>query len=210
MLVPGRIYANARMVAELRDDPALGQVANVTCLPSIVGYSLALPDIHWGYGFPIGGVAAVDADVGVSRRGASATTLTAVCAWRVRISISSRCSRESIASPMHSFNDNRPHYPYYAFPYTLFFTGMRPSEAVAARVGNLNLTARTLQVERSRHLGEEAAPKTQRARRAVRLTQSNAGVLEPLIELRAQPGDYLFKSVWGMPIDAANFLRPVP
>jgi integrase len=103
------------------------------------------------------------------------------------------------------FNDTKPHYPYYAFLYTLFFTGMRPSEAVAARVGNLNLNARTLQVERSRHLGEEAAPKTPRARRAVRLTQSNAGVLEPLIELKAQPGDYLFKSVWGAPIDAANF-----
>ncbi|MGA7873310.1 MAG: RtcB family protein [Candidatus Binatus sp.] len=65
MLVPGRIYANARMIAELRDDPALGQVANVACLPGIVGYSLAMPDIHWGYGFPIGGVAALDADVGV-------------------------------------------------------------------------------------------------------------------------------------------------
>ena len=65
MLVPGRIYANARMIEELRDDPALTQVANVACLPGIVGYSLAMPDIHWGYGFPIGGVAAVDAHEGV-------------------------------------------------------------------------------------------------------------------------------------------------
>jgi len=65
MLVPGRIYANPRMVDHLRDDPALQQVANVACLPGIVAYSLAMPDIHWGYGFPIGGVAAMDADSGV-------------------------------------------------------------------------------------------------------------------------------------------------
>ena len=65
MLVPGRIYASARMIAEMSNDPALTQVANVACLPGIVGYSLAMPDIHWGYGFPIGGVAAVDAHEGV-------------------------------------------------------------------------------------------------------------------------------------------------
>ena len=65
MPVPERVYASARMIDELRDDPALTQVANVACLPGIVGYSLAMPDIHWGYGFPIGGVAAVDAQDGV-------------------------------------------------------------------------------------------------------------------------------------------------
>jgi tRNA-splicing ligase RtcB len=65
MRVPGRIYANARMMAEMRNDPCLTQVANVACLPGIIGYSLAMPDIHWGYGFPIGGVAAVDAEHGV-------------------------------------------------------------------------------------------------------------------------------------------------
>jgi tRNA-splicing ligase RtcB (3'-phosphate/5'-hydroxy nucleic acid ligase) len=65
MLVPGRIYANARMMDELQNDPALQQVANVACLPGIVGYSLAMPDVHWGYGFPIGGVAATDATEGV-------------------------------------------------------------------------------------------------------------------------------------------------
>jgi hypothetical protein len=65
MLVPGRVYASAHMMEELRDDPALTQVANVACLPGIVGYSLAMPDIHWGYGFPIGGVAAIDPQYGV-------------------------------------------------------------------------------------------------------------------------------------------------
>jgi tRNA-splicing ligase RtcB len=64
MRVPGRVYASERMMHELRDDPALTQVANVAHLPGIVGAALAMPDIHWGYGFPIGGVAAVDADEG--------------------------------------------------------------------------------------------------------------------------------------------------
>src|SRR5216117_4523376 len=65
MRVPGRIYASEKLMAELRDDPALGQVANVAHLPGIVGHALAMPDIHWGYGFPIGVVAAVDAEEGV-------------------------------------------------------------------------------------------------------------------------------------------------
>ena len=65
MRVPGRIYATHAMINDLQKDAALEQVANVAHLPGIVGYSLAMPDIHWGYGFPIGGVAAVDADEGV-------------------------------------------------------------------------------------------------------------------------------------------------
>src|ERR1019366_4884647 len=65
MRVPGRVYASAKMIEGMREDPALTQVANVACLPGIVGYSLAMPDIHWGYGFPIGGVAAIDAEEGV-------------------------------------------------------------------------------------------------------------------------------------------------
>src|SRR5690242_9222058 len=65
MRVPGRIYANDRLMSVLRDDPSLQQVANVAHLPGIVGYSLAMPDIHWGYGFPIGGVAATDVEDGV-------------------------------------------------------------------------------------------------------------------------------------------------
>src|SRR5271166_4262608 len=65
MLVPGRVYASAKMIEAMREDPALTQVANVAHLPGIVGYSLAMPDIHWGYGFPIGGVAAIDAEEGV-------------------------------------------------------------------------------------------------------------------------------------------------
>jgi len=65
MRVPGRIYASAAMIDSLREDPCLQQVANVATLPGIVGASIAMPDMHWGYGFPIGGVAAFDVDSGV-------------------------------------------------------------------------------------------------------------------------------------------------
>jgi tRNA-splicing ligase RtcB len=54
------IYASEEMLSQIRSDNAPLQAANVACLPGIVGSSMAMPDIHWGYGFPIGGVAAVD------------------------------------------------------------------------------------------------------------------------------------------------------
>src|SRR5215208_825992 len=65
MRVDGIVYASAAMMADIRSDESLQQVANVACLPGILGASLAMPDIHWGYGFPIGGVAAMDAEEGV-------------------------------------------------------------------------------------------------------------------------------------------------
>jgi len=65
MRVPGRIYADESLLALGKEDRSLQQVANVAELPGVVGYSLAMPDIHWGYGFPIGGVAAMTADGGV-------------------------------------------------------------------------------------------------------------------------------------------------
>jgi len=65
MLVSGRIYASEKMLNALYQDNAPKQVANVAHLPGIIGHSLAMPDIHWGYGFSIGGVAAFDIDSGV-------------------------------------------------------------------------------------------------------------------------------------------------
>lgn len=65
MRVDGLVYASKKMLDGIRHDESLQQVANVACLPGIVGASLAMPDIHWGYGFPIGGVAAFDMDEGV-------------------------------------------------------------------------------------------------------------------------------------------------
>jgi len=65
MRVPGRIFANDKLMQAIRNDQSLKQVANVAQLPGIVGFSFAMPDIHWGYGFPIGGVAAFDVEDGV-------------------------------------------------------------------------------------------------------------------------------------------------
>jgi tRNA-splicing ligase RtcB len=60
MKVPGLIYASESLIGSILKDKAPEQVANVAFLPGIVKYSLAMPDIHWGYGFSIGGVAAID------------------------------------------------------------------------------------------------------------------------------------------------------
>ncbi len=65
MRVPGIVYADEPMMREMIDSMSLLQVANVAHLPGIVRASLAMPDIHWGYGFPIGGVAAFDPGDGV-------------------------------------------------------------------------------------------------------------------------------------------------
>ncbi|KXK59368.1 RNA-splicing ligase RtcB [Micromonospora rosaria] len=66
MRVPGMVFASRALLPEAGADRSLEQVANVATLPGIVGASYAMPDVHWGYGFPIGGVAATDvADGGV-------------------------------------------------------------------------------------------------------------------------------------------------
>jgi tRNA-splicing ligase RtcB len=64
MRVPGRIFLNEKTISEV-DEGAIEQVANVACLPGIQKFSIGLPDIHFGYGFPIGGVAAFSARNGV-------------------------------------------------------------------------------------------------------------------------------------------------
>ncbi len=65
MNVDGIIFADDRLMDWIRRDKSMEQVANVACLPGIVKSSVAMPDIHWGYGFPIGGVAAFDVEEGV-------------------------------------------------------------------------------------------------------------------------------------------------
>jgi tRNA-splicing ligase RtcB len=64
MRVPARIYATETLLSKM-DEGVFDQVTNVATLPGLVNYSLCMPDGHWGYGFPIGGVAAVDAEDGV-------------------------------------------------------------------------------------------------------------------------------------------------
>ena len=63
MRVPAIIFASEELIREM-DDKVYEQVTNVARLPGIVKASYAMPDAHWGYGFPIGGVAAFDADRG--------------------------------------------------------------------------------------------------------------------------------------------------
>jgi tRNA-splicing ligase RtcB len=65
MRVPGLVIATEDLLKEVEIERPLEQVYNVAFLPGIVGYSIAMPDIHWGYGFPIGGVAAMEVETGV-------------------------------------------------------------------------------------------------------------------------------------------------
>ena len=64
MNVPVDIFAHGQLLEDM-DEMVLQQASNVARLPGIVGTSMAMPDAHWGYGFPIGGVAAMDAEEGV-------------------------------------------------------------------------------------------------------------------------------------------------
>src|SRR5574337_1614331 len=64
MRVPGIVFAAKSLLPNEYGDMALQQVANVATLPGIVEASYAMPDVHWGYGFPIGGVAATDPAAG--------------------------------------------------------------------------------------------------------------------------------------------------
>src|ERR1700677_969276 len=64
MKVPGLVIATAELLKEMEIERPLEQVRNVAHLAGIVGYSIAMPDIHWGYGFPIGGVAGMDLETG--------------------------------------------------------------------------------------------------------------------------------------------------
>ncbi|MFH1453731.1 MAG: RtcB family protein [Armatimonadota bacterium] len=65
MNVPAVVFADDKLMKQMEKEEAVQQLANVACMPGIVKQAVAMPDIHWGYGFPIGGVAAFDMDEGV-------------------------------------------------------------------------------------------------------------------------------------------------
>jgi tRNA-splicing ligase RtcB len=65
MRVPARVFADAELLEAIRDDRSLEQLANVATLPGIVDAALAMPDVHQGYGFPVGGIAATEPPDGV-------------------------------------------------------------------------------------------------------------------------------------------------
>ncbi len=94
MKVPGRVYS---VGPPAPDDPALGQVVNVAQLPGILRFSLAMPDIHWGYGFPIGGVAAVDAEAGAISPGGVGYDIN--CGVRV---ITTALEEETVRESLHA------------------------------------------------------------------------------------------------------------
>ena len=100
MRVPARIYATKRMMRDIVNDKAAGQAANVAHLPGIVRASLAMPDIHWGYGFPIGGVAAFDEHEGVISPGGVGYDIN--CGVRL---LSSRLTRADVSDRLRVIVD---------------------------------------------------------------------------------------------------------
>ncbi|NGX43444.1 MAG: RNA-splicing ligase RtcB [Chlamydiae bacterium] len=97
MKVPGLIIVTEKLMEEIEFDRPLEQVRNVAFLPGIVGYSIAMPDIHWGYGFPIGGVAAMDAETGVISPGGVGYDIN--CGVRLAV----------IPEPFKSLSDKQKH-----------------------------------------------------------------------------------------------------
>ncbi len=97
MRVDGIVYASKKMLDPIREDESLNQVVNVATLPGIVGASLAMPDIHWGYGFPIGGVAAFDEHSGVVSPGGVGYDIN--CGVRL---LTTNLTVSDVADKMHS------------------------------------------------------------------------------------------------------------
>src|SRR5438034_1303756 len=102
MRTEGLIFADEQLMRDLEGDQAVQQVANVAHLPGIVGPAIAMPDIHWGYGFPIGGVAAFDDAAGVVSPGSGARVSSArsgavTTSWRSATSPSATTSAWPIA-----------------------------------------------------------------------------------------------------------------
>ncbi len=104
------------------------------------------------------------------------------------------------------YRDNRP-FKAYVFVHNQFWTGMRPSEAVALRRGKVNLTNGTAMIVRSRQLGAEDAPKGRASRRADKLLANVIDLLKITETLHQQPDDYVYTDEQGRPIDQSEFVR---
>ena len=101
MRVPGIVFASKSLLPDEHGDMALQQVANVAALPGIVRASYAMPDVHWGYGFPIGGVAATDVSAdGVVSPGGVGFDIS--CGVRLLVS---NLDRERLQSKMRAVMD---------------------------------------------------------------------------------------------------------
>jgi len=107
MRVDGLIYADEGLLGEITEDESLKQVANVAHLPGIQKYSLAMPDIHWGYGFPIGGVAAFDWQEGVISPGGVGYDIN--CGTRLLVTnLSTQNLRDKIKNLVNALFQNIP------------------------------------------------------------------------------------------------------
>lgn len=101
------IFADDKLIQSVKADNALDQAANVACLPGIVGNSLAMPDIHWGYGFPIGGVAAFDAEKGIISPGGIGYDIN--CGVRlVRTDLTAKDVQNDVKKLVDTIYDNVP------------------------------------------------------------------------------------------------------
>ena len=96
---------------------------------------------------------------------------------------------------------------YHAFVYFRFWTGTRPSEAIALRWGDVDLRNRRIRIRRSRVLGEDGRPKTGRSKRDVIIHEGLERVLRAHMPRRPAPEDFVFTTPGGAPIDEATFLR---
>ena len=95
----------------------------------------------------------------------------------------------------------------HSFVYNRFWTGTRPSEAIALRCGDVDLSNRRIRIQRSRVLGEDGRPKTGRSERDVIVHEGLKAVLRAHIPRRPAPDDFVFTKPGGTPIDEANFQR---
>ncbi len=105
------------------------------------------------------------------------------------------------------FLENRPEY--HAFVYFRFWTGTRPSEAIALRWGEVDLPGRRVRIRRSRVLGQEGRPKTGRSKRDVIIHEGLEEILRKHAPPEAAPNAFVFTTTTGAPIDEANFHRRV-
>ncbi|HEY1349027.1 MAG TPA: RtcB family protein [Ktedonobacteraceae bacterium] len=121
MHVPGLIYADDELIEQIIQDNALHQVANVATLPGIVGRALGMPDIHRGSGFPVGGVAATDAESGVVSPGGIGFDIN--CGVRL---LATELVRDQVRGQVERLAD-------------ALFKALRKREAVAMNVHAFNL-----------------------------------------------------------------------
>lgn len=107
MLVDGLVYCNTELEKKLIGDNAPAQVCNVACLPGIVGKSIAMPDVHWGYGFPIGGVAAFDECKGIISPGGVGYDIN--CGVRlIRTDLNASDVKDKVKNIVHELFRNIP------------------------------------------------------------------------------------------------------